>query len=131
MQEEQNANIHDLSNILGPLSPSGQIPGVDEDGNLTQSYFPDTLDDNLDINEFLDSNALNYDHGDPKGGSLGPTDGNDFNFSLDGGYGAQEAALAELRGCCADTPSPAGTEEIPRDDLNDSPARDNKRRRVG
>ncbi|KAL7951005.1 hypothetical protein V8C42DRAFT_308236 [Trichoderma barbatum] len=113
LQSEQDAKIHELGGILGPLSPSGHIPGL-EDG--AGAYFDPP---NVDLDQFFDSNAfLNDAH-------FG--DGTDFNFNLDAdglGHGLNHKF---------DTPSPTGTEEIQRDDfgMNDSPNHENKRRRMG
>lgn len=116
LQNEQDAKIHELSGILGPLSPNGHIPGID-DGN--EAYFDAPP---VDLDQFFDSNAfLNDAH-------FG--DGNDFNFNLDadGLNNGLDAPHHKF-----DTPSPAGTEEIHRDDLglNGSPNHENKRRRMG
>ncbi|KAL7926589.1 hypothetical protein ACQKWADRAFT_143955 [Trichoderma austrokoningii] len=116
LQSEQDAKIHELSGILGPLSPNGHIPGID-DGN--EAYFDAPP---VDLDQFFDSNAfLNDAH-------FG--DGNDFNFNLDadGLHNGLDASNHKF-----DTPSPAGTEEIHRDDLglNGSPDQGNKRRRMG
>ncbi|UKZ89989.1 uncharacterized protein TrAFT101_005023 [Trichoderma asperellum] len=116
LQSEQDAKIHELSGILGPLSPNGHIPGID-DGN--EAYFDAPP---VDLDQFFDSNAfLNDAH-------FG--DGNDFNFNLDadGLHNGLDASNHKF-----DTPSPAGTEEIHRDDLglNGSPNHESKRRRMG
>ncbi|KAH6608049.1 heat shock factor [Trichoderma cornu-damae] len=120
LQSEQDAKIHELSDILGPLSPSGHIPGLG-DGN--EAYFDPP---NVDLDQFFDSNAfLNDAH-------FG--DGNDFNFNLDSD-GLNNGLHHDLDGTNHkfDTPSPTGTEEIQRDDigLNDGPNHENKRRRMG
>ena len=129
--------IAELTNLLGPLSPSGRVPGIDSDGNPT-GYF-----DNVDYDQFLDNNAfsdLNYDP------NFTATDGTDFNFDLDASHdfnGSTGLGLDVPTGAggagtgifesgkvvdATDTPSPAGTEEITRTDL-DSPERGVKRRR--
>ncbi|UKZ82058.1 hypothetical protein TrVFT333_009841 [Trichoderma virens FT-333] len=118
LQSEQDAKIHELSDILGPLSPSGHIPGL-EDG--TEAYFDPP---NVDLDQFFDSNAFLND-------ATHYGDGSDFNFNLDAdglGQGLNHGLNHKF-----DTPSPTGTEEIQRDDfgLKDSPDRENKRRRMG
>lgn len=137
MQIDQAAKLEELSNLLGPLSPSGRIPGVDETGN-PPGYF-----DNIDFDSFLEPSALNdlnY-NGDFSGGTAGNTDGNDFNFSLDApndattsgvqgqadGSGSVPGRVVEY-GSGNNTPSPAGTEEIQRNDFG-TPEHDTKRRR--
>lgn len=124
LQTEQESKIHELSSLLGPLSPSGRIPGIED---APDGYFDPPQ---VDLDQYFDSNAFLND------GSFGG-DGNDFNFSLDAEGNGN--TLDPHRGMSAvttknNTPSPAGTEEIPRHDLqqaNGSPDRGNKRRRVG
>ncbi|KAI0017730.1 hypothetical protein F4780DRAFT_572262 [Xylariomycetidae sp. FL0641] len=130
LQHEQSQKLGDLSHLLGPLSPSGRIPGLDE----TNSYFPD----DIDLSQYLDPNAYTADGG-----------ANDFNFdtsgfadntNLDwhpevtdfgGGLGGAPNAgrIVETNTPSHKSPSPSGTEEIPRDDLEESPGRAAKRQR--
>ncbi|KAH7626791.1 putative kat SU protein [Sordaria sp. MPI-SDFR-AT-0083] len=86
LQEEQASQIDRLTSLLGPLSPSGRIPGLDEHGNPNGAtgYF-----DGTDIEQYLNDNAFS----DPTyefGGLPGPNgtgDGTaDFNFNLDDGF---------------------------------------------
>lgn len=154
LQNNQANQISQLSSILGPLSPSGRIPGLDSEANPNAGYFGD-----IDYDQFLNATAYNDPAFDTSFGGVGTavnTDGNDFNFSLDGnasmagaddlsGYipvsnnagqgpvsgfdmGSVGGALFET--ASAGTPSEAGTEEIPRNDL-EIPDRDPKRRRKG
>ncbi|KAF1739448.1 hypothetical protein CRV24_001383 [Beauveria bassiana] len=114
LQNDQDAKISELGELLGPLSPSGRIPGLDgSDG------FFDT--NNVDLDQYLNNDAFFQD------GSFG--DGTDFNFNLDADAAAAAAAAAAVQQGRNDTPSPTGTEEILRDDLN-SPTRDSKRQRT-
>jgi len=54
LQSEQAAQIDELTSLLGPLSPSGRIPGLDEHGNpIGTNYF-----DNVDYDQFINSNAF-------------------------------------------------------------------------
>ncbi|KAL8398974.1 hypothetical protein RB596_007721 [Gaeumannomyces avenae] len=140
LQEDQDHKIDELTHILGPLSPSGHIPGIDDAGNPTHNaasgYFPE----NIDIDQFLDPSAF----ANPLGGfdgtdfsGVNPMDGDEFNFSLDAPFDGG-AAMAPQHGNMGPgmamhngTPSPAETEEIFRNDLRDSPAPEPKRRRVG
>ncbi|KAF9877637.1 HSF-type DNA-binding protein [Colletotrichum karsti] len=128
MQEEQAAKLDHLSSMLGPLSPSGHIPGIDENGNVNQNggYFGN----DLDIDQFLNADA--YHGEDTYNGVNFGGDGNDFNFSLDGA--TPTAGVAGVNGTAINTPSSSsGTEEIPRDGFetyNGSPDRGIKRRRV-
>ncbi|TQN74298.1 Heat shock factor protein [Colletotrichum shisoi] len=121
MQEEQAAKLDHLSSMLGPLSPSGRMPGIEEAGNAN-GYF----DGDLDIDQFLNTDAFQGDNAYPGVNFNG--DGDDFNFTLDGSGINQGGTNVNS------TPSSTGTEEIPRDNfdgLNGSPDRGNKRRRVG
>ncbi|KAF5021382.1 hypothetical protein F66182_6571 [Fusarium sp. NRRL 66182] len=122
LQSEQDANINELGTLLGPLSPSGHIPGLG-DGE----YFDPP---SSDFDQYFDSNAL-------FGGQF-PADGNDFNFTLDTDPNHHHQASLNLghgipHASVTNTPSPAGTEEIPRDDLrlDGAPDRGIKRQRVG
>jgi heat shock transcription factor len=153
LQNEQADQIDALTHLLGPLSPSGRIPGLDEHGNPNTGYF-----DTVDYDQFIHPNAFS-DPGfeaaaglDGMGMSGTGGDGTDFNFSLDGGAantasagdfaaaggvdntvgagGAESGRVFEATSA-ANTPSPAGTEEITREGFDDSPERGTKRRRKG
>lgn len=139
MQADQAAKINELSSLLGPLSPLRDI----EEGGPANGYF----DENVDMDQYLDSVAFNNDlsssYNNLGGSMTGNTDGNDFNFDLgngEGGVGMETGSgngpdfLAPFNsnrvldaGSGNNTPSPANTEEIPRNDL-DSPGP--KRRRM-
>ncbi|KAI0875376.1 hypothetical protein GGS24DRAFT_294379 [Hypoxylon argillaceum] len=133
LQNEQTQKLEDLSTLLGPLSPSGRIPGMDEP--------PDYFGEDLDISQYLESNAYTAD------GS-----GNDFNFdappfsdtpNLDWhpeitdfaggttGHNVELSRVVETNTPSHKSPSPSGTEEILREDLEDSPSRATKRQRRG
>lgn len=90
MQDEQNAKITDLTQLLGPLSPNGRVPGVDENaaaaaaaaaaanmnmtpGGQSPGYF--------DLGQYLDSAAF----------------GDDFNFAT-GDLDANGAAAGNVHG---------------------------------
>ncbi|RDA88459.1 hypothetical protein CP532_6679 [Ophiocordyceps camponoti-leonardi (nom. inval.)] len=122
LQREQDAKIHELSEMLGPLSPSGQIPGVSD------PFFEPSQ---VDLEQYFDSDAFLQGHGFN-------ADGNDFNFSLDaaalGDPLAPSTDVAVKPDLGRDLPSPSGTEEIqPDEDLArlGDPNRDSKRRRMG
>lgn len=123
LQNEQDAKIHELGSMLGPLSPSGHIPGLGE--GTEPSYFEPAQ---VDLDQYFDSNAFLHD------GNFGG-DGNDFNFNLDTDTSLNNSLdPAQMMGqAFNNTPSPAGTEEIVRDDLKQdpSPCRGVKRQRVG
>ncbi|KAL2260386.1 hypothetical protein VTK26DRAFT_5608 [Humicola hyalothermophila] len=116
LQNEQASQIDELTSLLGPLSPSGRIPGLDEHGNPNTNYF-----DNVDYDQFINSNAFadptatgtaqfdpansgatagtgasGFDVEDGglgglnHGGAANGTDGPDFNFSLDGSASATD-----------------------------------------
>ncbi|KAJ4413877.1 Heat shock transcription factor [Neurospora sp. IMI 360204] len=86
LQEEQASQIDRLTSLLGPLSPSGRIPGLDEHGNLNGAtgYF-----DGTDIEQYLNDNAFSDAAYEFSGlpGANGTGDGTaDFNFNLDDGF---------------------------------------------
>jgi heat shock transcription factor len=135
MQRDQAAKIDELSSMLGPLSPLRHIPSVDVNGNPTNGYF-----DQVDMDQFLDPGAFaDLNSFDGGGGPMtNTTDGNDFNFDVDPSAAGGDFGSGDAMGAAAfegefdtnsanHTPSPTGTEEIPREDM-DSP--DPKRRRV-
>jgi heat shock transcription factor len=131
LQKEQTQKLEDLSSLLGPLSPSGRIPGLDE----PTDYFGD----DLDISQYLDPTAYTAD-----------ASGADFNFdapafndnpNLDwhpeitdfaggaAGQNPESGRVVETNTPSHKSPSPSGTEEITREDLGDSPSRAPKRQR--
>ncbi len=137
MQRDQNVKIEGLSSLLGPLSPSGRIPGIDANGNPTQSYFGD----NVDLDQYLDTDAYGGDmtfgagdYGAGVGGGVVP-DAGDFNFSLDNLYDTSAGMLQPGKVLETESnssaPSPATTEDVPQTELGNSPIRNTKRRRVG
>ncbi len=78
MQEEQDARIEDINQILGPLSPSGRVTPLAENGTMPdQDYFEQYLSNN----DF----DLNYNGGDFAVPDTGPADGSDYNFNIDDG----------------------------------------------
>lgn len=134
MQQDQSNKIDELSQLLGPLSPSGRIPGLDDAGNPANSYF----NSDVDLGQFLDEDAFlsdgaNGTSANGTGAGTAPSaaagaayggplaDGNDFNFSLDNSSATKAAAAPPFESPASngslEAPSPAGTEEIPRDDL--------------
>ncbi|PFH57756.1 hypothetical protein XA68_14599 [Ophiocordyceps unilateralis] len=134
LQREQDAKIHELSEMLGPLSPSGHIPGM---GDGCDAFLEPP---NVDLDQYFDSDAFLQD-------ANFNADGNDFNFNLDtSALGdslapcATEAVKPEPTGAVKPElgrglPSPSGTEEIKRDDelggVVSPDRRDSKRRRMG
>lgn len=147
MTESQQGTINHLNSMLGPLSPSGRIPGLDLDGNPAGGYFNNAGNVSpFNVNDFINENAFgepafNNDFGVNDG--AGRADANDFSFALDdtaaelgGSYASAAGVVPNGTGfdtgsaSTAATPSEAGTEEIPRNDLFfESPERDSKRRR--
>ncbi|KAL1883016.1 hypothetical protein VTK73DRAFT_91 [Phialemonium thermophilum] len=134
LQNDQTSKLDELASILGPLSPSGRIPGLDENSNPS-SYF-----DNVDYEQFLDPVALNelsnnVDFAGP--GISGSTDGNDFNFNLNGndtatggdsgGVGLDGGQVAESSST-NNSPTSAGSGDFLSPDP-DGQAREAKRRR--
>ncbi|KAI1422782.1 hypothetical protein F5Y12DRAFT_595944 [Xylaria sp. FL1777] len=131
LQKEQSQKLEDLSTLLGPLSPSGRIPGLDEP--------PDYFGEDLDISQYLEPNIY-----------AGDGSGNDFNFdtatfndnaNLDwhpeitdfaggiAGHSVEPGRVIETNTPSHKSPSPSNTEEITREDLEDSPSRVAKRQR--
>ncbi|KAI1471446.1 uncharacterized protein F4812DRAFT_179016 [Daldinia caldariorum] len=131
LQHEQAQKLEDLNQLLGPLSPSGRIPGLDD----SSAYF----DDNIDLNQYLDPNAYNADAPatDFNFDTTAFHDGANFDWNTDGGEFAATITTDSLNaGRIVETntpshksPSPSGTEEILRNDLDDSPDRAAKRQR--
>ncbi|KAH9898753.1 hypothetical protein F4778DRAFT_194515 [Xylariomycetidae sp. FL2044] len=131
LQSEQAQKLEDLNHLLGPLSPSGRIPGLDD----TNGYF----DSDIDLNQYLEPNAYTADgtgH-DFNFDTSGFTDNANFDWNPDTvDYGSAGGALDMTIGRVAETntpvhksPSPSGTEEILRDDMGNSPGRATKRQR--
>ncbi|XXG97776.1 Deoxyhypusine synthase [Hypoxylon texense] len=129
LQREQAEKLQDLNNMLGPLSPSGRIPGLDE----SNTYF----DDNYDLNQFIDPTAYNADGTGADFNFDTTTDfNNDTNYDwnppgVDFGTadGLNAGRIVETNTPSHKSPSPSGTEEILRNDLDDSPGRAPKRQR--
>ncbi|KAI1210694.1 uncharacterized protein F4807DRAFT_459535 [Annulohypoxylon truncatum] len=130
LQTEQSQKLEDLNHILGPLSPSGRIPGLDD----SNAYF----DDNIDLNQFIDSNAYSTDPG--VGGDFDfdtshfANSAPAFDWNPDGttefaGDALNAGRIVETNTPSHKSPSPSVTEEILRNDLDDSPGRAAKRQR--
>lgn len=148
LQEEQNAKITDLSQLLGPLSPSGRIPGIDEDGTVLGSggggnggvsggqspgYF--------DLGQYLDPTAFGEDFnfatgdlgsgGGGGGGTTASTAAGTAAGTTTGGGGAGHAivddddfnfglgtSMKHEAPLATESASPTGTEEIPRTEMS-------------
>ncbi|KAI5864314.1 hypothetical protein GGS23DRAFT_595947 [Durotheca rogersii] len=129
LQHEQAQKLEDLNQLLGPLSPSGRIPGLEDSSN----YF----DDNIDLNQYLDPTAYSTDGpgNDFNFDTSGFADGTAFDWNPDGGDfvatgdAGNAARVVETNTPSHKSPSPSGTEEILRNDLDDSPNRAAKRQR--
>ncbi|KAI1780414.1 hypothetical protein F4818DRAFT_4986 [Hypoxylon cercidicola] len=128
LQHEQAQKLEDLNHILGPLSPSGRIPGLEE----SNTYF----DDNIDLNQFLDPTAYNADGAGADFNFDSAPDFNDsanFDWNPPGDFGTSDGLntgrVVETNTPSHKSPSPSGTEEIPRNDIDDSPGRASKRQR--
>ncbi|KAK7948554.1 uncharacterized protein PG986_009440 [Apiospora aurea] len=129
LQEEQSQHIDQLQNMLGPYSPSGKIPGIDDSNT---SYFDEGMDFFLDPNAFHNE-TNDFDFGNATNDAVNfdpltePLPTHDF-----GGGGLNEGSrIMETNTPSHKSPSPNGTEEILRDDLTDSPGRAHKRQRKG
>ncbi|KAI1655717.1 hypothetical protein F4813DRAFT_397907 [Daldinia decipiens] len=128
LQSEQAQKLDDLNHLLGPLSPSGRIPGLDD----SSAYF----DDNIDLNQYLDPNAYTADASgnDFNFDTTTFNDGTNFDWNADGSEfaatdGLNTGRIIETNTPSHKSPSPSGTEEILRNDLDDSPGRATKRQR--
>ncbi|KAI1418005.1 hypothetical protein F5Y13DRAFT_34354 [Hypoxylon sp. FL1857] len=125
LQNEQAQKLEDLNHLLGPLSPSGRIPGLDD----STGYF----DDNIDLNQYIDSNAYTADGVGNEFDFDAPNFNNSagFDWNPDGGEFASVDPLNAGRIGTPNhkSPSSTGTEEIFRNDLDDSPGRAAKRQR--
>ncbi|KAI0900538.1 hypothetical protein F4806DRAFT_159841 [Annulohypoxylon nitens] len=130
LQTEQTQKLENLNNMLAPLSPSGRIPGLDD----ANSYF----DGDIDLNQFIDSNAFSTDPGvdgdfdfdTSHFANSAPT----FDWNQDGttefaGDVLNPGGIVETNTPSHKSPSPSGTEEILRNDMDDSPGRAAKRQR--
>ncbi|KAG8164326.1 hypothetical protein KVR01_006244 [Diaporthe batatas] len=137
LQRNISQDISSLAQLAAPLSPNGHISGIDSFQNGGTDYF--------DFNQYLDPSAMDpgytFDFNELNNGAgYGNADGTDFDFSLPNADFAQgtaaAGAAAPVNGgltagtpAVADTPSPAGTEEIQRTDLDGSEQPTAKRRR--
>ncbi|GAW15714.1 hypothetical protein ANO14919_051330 [Xylariales sp. No.14919] len=134
LQKEQTQKLEDLGTLLGPLSPSGRIPGLDE-----SDYFGPDLGEDLDISHYLHENSYAPD-GSGNEFSFDPAPFNDPT-NLDwhpemtdfaggtAGQSMEPGRVVETNTPSHKSPSPSGTEEITRDDFEDSPSRAAKRQR--
>ncbi|KAI1343861.1 hypothetical protein F5Y15DRAFT_180487 [Xylariaceae sp. FL0016] len=134
LQHEQSQKIEDLNHLLGPMSPSGRIPGVEE------GYFNG---EDVDLSQYLDSSAFGAD-GIGNDFTYNPPEfngGSNFDWNADfTDFGTNEAGNGDTVGTnrvvetetpSHKSPSPSGTEEILREDLEESPGRAAKRQRKG
>ncbi|CAH0059425.1 unnamed protein product [Clonostachys solani] len=121
LQHQQDQKITELSNMLGPLSPSGRIPPTED---APETYF-DT--NHVDFDQYF-----NFDNHLDDSVTFGGT-GSDFNIDFTGGGPPNMASATDHVNAPNgefSTPSPTGTEEITREDLGQD-TRGLKRRRVG
>lgn len=132
LQSEQDARINDLTGMLGPLSPGGKLPSLEE-----QTQQDGFFDNNVDIDQYFDSTAFLDDNG--FGG-----DGANFDVNFDApdnpfatGMEPQQqpAATGPAQGGKSNNTSPSdtGTEEIQREDMAvpEESGSASKRRKVG
>jgi heat shock transcription factor len=84
MQSEQENKINQVSNLLQPLSPSGSIPGLNDNQYFADATVPSpNAGSNLDIDQFLDTSAYgDYNYDGFNGGNI--PDASNFDFGLDG-----------------------------------------------
>lgn len=135
LQQEQDSKISQVSNMLGPLTPGGQIPGVDGQG---QGYFPaGGQSPNVDLDQFLDTGA--YYNVDPTADGIGGA----YNFD---GTSAYNDAMApgldfgmagmdgmNMAGVTADEGSPSEAVDVLNNEASTQGSREGspKRRRMG
>jgi heat shock transcription factor len=120
MQQDQDAKIHNVSAALGPLTPSGSIPGLDNGAQYFNNgdVSPLGSSNNLDLDQFLDSGAyytngdggtdFGYDaFGNPNVGTAGA-----FDFGLDNAAdGMSGLDQGKVVGGSSGAPSPTVFEE--------------------
>ncbi|KAI1364698.1 hypothetical protein F5Y08DRAFT_328544 [Xylaria arbuscula] len=128
MQKEQGREIEDLSALLVPLSPSGYIQGLD--GLEEPSDYFGGGGEDLDIDRFLEPNSYVDGNGNNFNFDTTNFNVNDWNPEMStyagdtAGHNLEPGRVVETN-----TPSPSGTEEITREELEDSPSRLAKRQR--
>ncbi|KAF2140682.1 uncharacterized protein K452DRAFT_309798 [Aplosporella prunicola CBS 121167] len=92
LQEEQAARVHHLSERLAPMSPNGNIPGLNSYGNYNNHANAPPSD--FDLDSFINTDAGDYFQNT----GAGPTGSADTNFpafgssNMDFDFGAFEAA---------------------------------------
>lgn len=121
-QHDVEEGISDLARFAAQLSPNGHIPGFD--GPVDDDYFGNSLGD---TNNFASNyNPDDWLNADPDFGAADPAnfdfsvgDAQQFNGEFQGQGGDNSSLGADLGANLktSDTPSPAVTEEIERDDL--------------
>ena len=150
LADEQASKLTDLAHLLGPLSPSGRIPGIDEHGNpVADDYFDQFLNpdafpegDGADPLAGFDASALvdGTAHG-MEGFSLDPTTAAASGIANDNGHNGYFTHASVSSAAGLNTPSPSGTEDVLRDDFGgvavgldcretDGQGRETKRRKV-
>lgn len=125
LQVEQSQKLDDLGSLLGPYSPSGRIPGLEEG----EQYF----DDNIDFGQYLDSTAYNAD-AMPSEFDFSTTnfDNSNLDINTDNLFGDSTGGvgrIVETHTPSHQSTSPGGTEGTPREDDENSPGRSAKRQR--
>ncbi|KAJ4407478.1 Heat shock transcription factor [Gnomoniopsis sp. IMI 355080] len=120
-QHDVEEGISDLARFAAQLSPNGHIPGFDG-AVADEDYFGNSLADSNNFNaSYNPDDWLNAepDFGDPVNFDFSVGGAQQFNGEFHGPGGDDGALGADLSATLKtnDTPSPALTEEIERDDL--------------
>lgn len=121
LNAQQEATLNNITDLLGPLSPSGRIPELDESANGT--YFDPN---SLDIDQYLNSEAFTEEpFGTGDDGLNLNFDGTDDPFSAQNLNQQPQQQRYNPNNLSAaptpvnhQTPSDTGTEEIQREDFH-------------
>lgn len=120
MQREQESKLNEINAYIAPLSPSGSIPGLNDNQYFADATVPSPNGgSNLDLDQFLDSGAY-YANGDGDYNYDGfnnanVPDASTFDFGLDGtndGLPGDSGRIVETRGS-SEANTPEATKDSP------------------